>query len=93
MASFCLFSLFSWYNFNNTNWKSVDGVLGIQTRGRKMVGTDETTELWRPPQKFGLFYPDFILYEIPVFSNWRRTLSTLIGNKTHMTGNIHFSIA
>ena len=29
--------------------KSVDGVLGIQTRGRRMVGTDETTELWRPP--------------------------------------------
>ena len=26
--------------------KSVDGVLGIRTRGRKMVGADETTELW-----------------------------------------------
>ena len=29
--------------------KNVDGVLGIQTRGRRMVGADETTELWRPP--------------------------------------------
>ena len=29
--------------------KSVDGVLGIRTRGRRMVGTDKTTELWRPP--------------------------------------------
>ena len=29
--------------------KSVDEVLGIQTRGRRMVGADETTELWRPP--------------------------------------------
>ena len=29
--------------------KSVDGVLGIRTRGRRMVGADETTELWRPP--------------------------------------------
>ena len=29
--------------------KSIDGVLGIQTRGRRMVGADETTELWRPP--------------------------------------------
>ena len=29
--------------------KSVDGVLGIQTWGRSMVGADETTELWRPP--------------------------------------------
>ena len=28
--------------------KSIDGVLGIQTQGRRMVGADETTELWRP---------------------------------------------
>ena len=31
------------------NDKSVDGVLGTQTRGGRMVGTDESTELWRPP--------------------------------------------
>ena len=31
--------------------KSVDGVLGIQTQGRRMVGGDKTTELWRPPTK------------------------------------------
>ena len=30
--------------------KSVDGVLGIRTWGRRMVGADETTELWRPPK-------------------------------------------
>ena len=30
--------------------KNVDGVLGIRTRGRKMVGADETTELWWPPK-------------------------------------------
>ena len=29
--------------------KSVDVVLGIRTRGRRMEGVDETTELWRPP--------------------------------------------
>ena len=29
--------------------KSVDGMLGIRTRGRRMVGADKTTELWRPP--------------------------------------------
>ena len=29
--------------------KSVDGVLGIRTRGRRMVDADETTELWQPP--------------------------------------------
>ena len=28
--------------------KSIDGVLGIQTWGCSMVGSDETTELWRP---------------------------------------------
>ena len=49
LAFFCLFSSFSHYNFNNTNWKSIDGVLGFRTRGRMMVGADDTTELWRPP--------------------------------------------
>ena len=29
--------------------ESVEGVLGNRTQGRRMVGTDETTELWRPP--------------------------------------------
>ena len=29
--------------------KSIDGVLGIRTRGHRTVGADETTELWRPP--------------------------------------------
>ena len=29
--------------------KSVDGVLRIQTRGRRMAGTDDTMELWWPP--------------------------------------------
>ena len=28
--------------------KSVDGLLGIWTWGRRMIGTDETTELWQP---------------------------------------------
>ena len=29
--------------------KSVDYVLGIRTQGRRIVGTDKTMELWRPP--------------------------------------------
>ena len=29
--------------------KSIDGVLGIRAQGRRMVGADETTELWGPP--------------------------------------------
>ena len=28
--------------------KSVYGVFGIRTWGRRMIGADETTELWRP---------------------------------------------
>ena len=32
--------------------KSIDGALGIQTWGQRMVGADETTELWRPPKQF-----------------------------------------
>ena len=30
-------------------------MLGIRTRGRRMVGTDETTELWRPPRSMASF--------------------------------------
>ena len=44
---FCLFSSFSHCNFNNINWKGVDSVLGIQTRGRSVVGADITMELFR----------------------------------------------
>ena len=29
--------------------RSIDGAPEIRTRGRKMVGADETTELWQPP--------------------------------------------
>ena len=30
--------------------KSLDGVLGIRTHGSTVVGSDKTTELWRPPK-------------------------------------------
>ena len=41
--------------------KSIDGVLGIRTRGHSMVGANETTELWRPP-----FTPDLVLIQIVI---------------------------
>ena len=54
--------------------KSIDGVLGIRTQGRRMVGADETTELWRPPQNFhSLYFPNYI----SVFS----------GDRTHGDSN------
>ena len=49
-ASFCLFSFFSQCRTNTcstnltVNYKSVDGVLGTQTRGSRMEGADESTE-------------------------------------------------
>ena len=46
-ASFFIFLSFSHYNFNNTKYKSIVGVLGIRTPSCRMVGADDTTELWR----------------------------------------------
>ena len=37
------------YSTNTINEKSVNGVLGTRTQGGKMVGADESTELWRHP--------------------------------------------
>ena len=44
--------------------KSIDGVLGTGTRGGRMVGSDESTELWRHPnpvQFFNLSYRKVLL--------------------------------
>ena len=51
MASFCLFTFFSHdkYSSNTINDKSVDGVLGTQARGGRMVSANESTELWQHP--------------------------------------------
>ena len=40
--------------------KSIDGVLGIQTRSRLMEGADITTELWRPPPGLKFLCPVFL---------------------------------
>ena len=58
--SWPFFLIFSSFSHSNSNYifklinvdgqKIVFGVLAIRTRGRRMVGTDETTELWRPPK-------------------------------------------
>ena len=36
--------------------KSIDGVLGIRTQGCRMVGPDETMELWQPPRVGPIYY-------------------------------------
>ena len=50
-ASFCLFSSFTHHIYctNTINDRSVDGVLGTWSRGSRMVGADEATELWQHP--------------------------------------------
>ena len=38
------------YSTNLTiNFKSVEGVPGTQTLGGRMIGTDESTEIWQHP--------------------------------------------
>ena len=49
--------------------KRVDGVHGIRTRGRRMVGADETMELWRPP-KGPLCYMQPIFWLKPALQNF-----------------------
>ena len=47
-ASFCLFSFFSRYNYSTNlmiNDKSIDGVLGSQSQGLRMIGSDKSTVL------------------------------------------------
>ena len=46
--------------------KSVDGVLGIQNRGRRMVCADKTTELWRP------LLSHVFLHISLLYSNWQQ---------------------
>ena len=49
-ASFCLFLIFSQDNYSTNltiNDKSIDGVFGTQTWDGRMVGAEESAELWR----------------------------------------------
>ena len=49
--------------FINIHWKKrLDGVLGIQTRRRRLIGADETTELWWPPN----FLLWFMSWDLPI---------------------------
>ena len=52
LASFLFYFRFlhDKYNTNTINDKSVDGVLGTQTCGGRMVGAEKSTELWLHPR-------------------------------------------
>ena len=45
---FRLLSFFSHSNINYTNWKEHRWCAWIRTRGHRMIGADETMELWQP---------------------------------------------
>ena len=66
---------FSQYNnkysteFDN---KSKAGVLGIQTRDRKVVGTDESAKLWCPPPPNKSLLPQLLLQtkQCPIYCSY-----------------------
>ena len=51
------------------NYKNIDSVLGTQTRGGRMVGIDESTELWRHPmtELLYLFHVKLHVYELQLW--------------------------
>ena len=64
-ASFCLFTFFSHLRLNSNEkyfisrrqiGKHIYVVLGIRTRGHRMVGANDSTELWRPTNAIHSFY-------------------------------------
>ena len=62
-TSICSFSFFSIEKCSTNytvNDKSIDGVLGTQTQGVKMVGADKSTELWRYPRPQVGSLPNFV---------------------------------
>ena len=74
-ASFCLFWSFSHHN-SIINWKSVDVVHWNWTWSHRMVGTDWSTELWRPPFYNSVTFQYFSTKISAIFidRNWWRNL-------------------
>ena len=60
-ASFGLFSSFSSYNFNKSNWKSVDGVLEIWTWGCSTVAQTKQRSYGGRPKKLLLLFWFYVL--------------------------------
>ena len=83
--------------------KRLDRVLGIWTRGRRMVGADETPELWQLPQEnsFLLFCPclkgrthyfcsgNFPIGKHCISSSYLKSMSNSVMFKTPTTRAFH----
>ena len=66
------------------NWKSVDGVFGIRTLGRRMNRYKESTELWQPPDvlfSLSLQSRNLLGQLGEIFPLWRNSkfLATFVG--------------
>ena len=60
--------------------KSIDGVLGIWTRDHRMVGADETMELWWPPNDDIDVWRSFLMNFHPCFN---------LNESSERFGNVH----
>ena len=73
-ASFCLFLIFSQDNYSTKltiNDKSIDGVFGTQTWDGRMVGAEESAELWRHQ----CFLYEICYIEYDLFEAWNVSAS------------------
>ena len=97
---------FSQYNnkysteFDN---KSKAGVLGIQTRDRKVVGTDESAKLWCPPPISPCYHSYccrqssalsivLILWKRKKLIEWRFVLLQTVANKTKQFTGVYVGV-
>ena len=60
--------------------KSLDGVLGIRTWGRNMVGANKNNELWRPPPGHTMLNTPVLVRKLfaiisGLFNNWNRIVA------------------
>ena len=65
---------------------SIDGMLGIQTCSRLMIGVDDTMELWRPPKNVCKSCPKMIsLAKLKILTPLQK-LPTYVGDLGKIIG-------
>ena len=57
------------------NDKSVNGVFGLWTQGGRMVGTNESTELWRHPKNRNIYQYNLGYFVVKV-SDWAELMTS-----------------
>ena len=62
------------------NEKSIDGGLGTRTQGGRVVGAEESTELWRHPVSNLLKHFTNVIYNILVYSWQISSLVVFVGD-------------